>query len=65
MNKFEIESKLNELKDCSKIRILVNNEPVIDYNYSEIINNPITEFILIPSHSKFYPYCAINDIVGD
>ena len=64
MLKSQIEEKLEELKDCEYIKIYTHGENGLKYEYSAIINEPITEFLVIPIYNKQYPYSSIIDIQG-
>ena len=66
MNKFEIEKRLDELKDYEKISIITMDNRVFDVNYSNIKNNVKQEYILIDAlfeqDRKMFLYCSIYDI---
>lgn len=53
MNSFEIENKLNELKDCEIITIKIKGKPYLSLPTNSIINIPTEECLLLETE---YPY---------
>ncbi len=60
MNKFEIESKLNELKDCEIIHFYLNGSIECFAHTQELVNNADTEFLISEYDNFKAPYCAIE-----
>ena len=67
MNKIEIETRLNELKDCKMIKIITQEGMMFEVPYENIINNTKQEYIFVDApfeqDKNMFLYCSIKEIL--
>ena len=67
MQKIEIENRLNELKDCEKVKIITFDKSEFKVLYADIINQKEKEALYVKNdifknQEYFFLYCSISSI---
>lgn len=67
LSKYEVSEKLESLKECEKISIIVNEGSAFEVYYKDIVNDTEQECIFINSpfekDKKMFLYCSIHSIL--
>lgn len=62
MNRFEIETRLNELKDCKRITI-IRGQNIQVFSCSDIVNYPNEEYFLYKTFNEKIHYSDITELL--
>ena len=63
MNSFEIENKLNELKDCVRVEISTSDRFIRNVYYSSIVNDVENKRLIFDINPPVsYPYTSVLSI---